>query len=85
MGRKPDGENRRGGARSIFQAKEMGVLMSLVVLVLALAFLAQNFITRTNIFSILRAVSFEGIVSIGMLIVMLTAGLDLSVASNMAK
>ena len=84
MGHTVDSEKRSDVAMSIFRAKEMGVFIPLVVLVIALAFLAQNFLTQDNIFSVLRAVSFEGIVSIGMLIVMLTAGLDLSVASNMA-
>ena len=77
-------ERHRSGQTSILQAKEMGVLLPLVVLVIALCFLAQNFLTRDNLFSVLRAVSFEGISAIGMLIVMLTGGLDLSVASNMA-
>jgi ribose transport system permease protein len=76
--------HRKNGIFSILRAKEMGVILSLAVLVIALGFLAQNFITQDNIFSVLRAVSFEGITAIGMLIVMLTGGLDLSVASNMA-
>jgi ribose transport system permease protein len=76
--------HRKNGIFSILRAKEMGVILSLAVLMIALGFLAQNFITQDNIFSVLRAVSFEGITAIGMLIVMLTGGLDLSVASNMA-
>lgn len=76
--------HRKNGIFSILRAKEMGVILPLAVLVIALGFLAQNFITQGNIFSVLRAVSFEGITAIGMLIVMLTGGLDLSVASNMA-
>lgn len=76
--------HRKNGIFSILRAKEMGVILSLAVLMIALGFLAQNFITQGNIFSVLRAVSFEGITAIGMLIVMLTGGLDLSVASNMA-
>jgi len=77
-------ERHKSGQTSILRAKEMGVLLPLVVLVISLSFLAQNFLTNDNLFSVLRAVSFEGISAIGMLIVMLTGGLDLSVASNMA-
>jgi ribose transport system permease protein len=84
MGRIEVGESRKRKSISILRAKEVGVLLPLVVLFITLVFLAQNFLTRDNIFSVLRAVSFEGIVAIGMLIVMLTGGLDLSVASNMA-
>ncbi|MBN2323983.1 MAG: ABC transporter permease [Spirochaetes bacterium] len=84
MGRVEVGESRKRKSISILRAKEVGVLLPLVVLFITLVFLAQNFLTKDNIFSVLRAVSFEGIVAIGMLIVMLTGGLDLSVASNMA-
>jgi ribose transport system permease protein len=84
MGRIEVGESRKRKSISILRAKEVGVLLPLVVLFITLVFLAQNFLTKDNIFSVLRAVSFEGIVAIGMLIVMLTGGLDLSVASNMA-
>jgi ribose transport system permease protein len=68
----------------IFRGRETGVLMALIVLVIALSFLGQNFFSTRNIFSILRAVSFEGIAALGMMLVMITSGLDLSIASNMA-
>jgi len=68
----------------IFQGRETGVLMALIVLVIGLSFLGQNFFTTRNIFSILRAVSFEGIAALGMMLAMITGGLDLSIASNMA-
>ncbi|MBN1857600.1 ABC transporter permease [Candidatus Bipolaricaulota bacterium] len=68
----------------VFRGRETGVLMALIVLVIALSFLAKNFLSMGNIFSILRAVSFEGIAALGMMLVMITGGLDLSIASNMA-
>jgi hypothetical protein len=43
MSRAVDSEKRRDVAKSIFRAKEMGVFIPLVVLVIVLAFLAQNF------------------------------------------
>jgi len=68
----------------ILRGRETGVLLALIVLVIALSFLGQNFFTTRNIFSILRAVSFEGIAALGMMLAMITGGLDLSIASNMA-
>jgi len=68
----------------ILRGRETGVLMALIVLVIGLSFLGQNFLTSRNIFSILRAVSFEGIAALGMMLAMITGGLDLSIASNMA-
>jgi len=68
----------------ILRGRETGVLLALIVLVVALSFLGQNFFSTRNIFSILRAVSFEGIAALGMMLAMITGGLDLSIASNMA-
>ena len=68
----------------VLRGRETGVLLALIVLVIALAFLAENFLSMRNILSILRAVSFEGIAALGMMLVMITGGLDLSIASNMA-
>ena len=68
----------------ILRGRETGVLLALIVLVIALSFLGQNFFSTRNIFSILRAVSFEGIAALGMMLAMITGGLDLSIASNMA-
>lgn len=71
-------------AGSLLRAKETGILIPLLVMIIALSIFAKNFLTSDNIFSLMRAACFEGIVAIGMLIVILTGGLDLSVASNMA-
>ena len=68
----------------ILRGRETGVLLALIVLVVALSFLGQNFLSTRNIFSILRAVSFEGIAALGMMLAMISGGLDLSIASNMA-
>jgi len=68
----------------VVHAREAGVALALVVLMVVLSVSAKNFLTVRNIFSILRAVSFEGIAALGILLVMVTGGLDLSLASNMA-
>ena len=56
----------------------------LVVGVVLLGFLVPNFLTTSNILNVLQQVSIIGVVSIGMVFVVLTAGIDLSVGSNLA-
>lgn len=52
-----------------------------VILVIASSFLSKNFFTMQNIFNLLRQNSGTIIVSLGMLMVILTGGIDLSVGS----
>ncbi len=56
-------------------------VMVLVLLVIASSFLSQNFFTAQNIFNLLRQNAGTVIVSMGMLLVILTGGIDLSVGS----
>ncbi|MDR3212041.1 MAG: ABC transporter permease [Planctomycetota bacterium] len=51
------------------------------ILVIISSFLSQNFLTSPNIFNLLRQNSATTIVSLGMLMVILTGGIDLSVGS----
>lgn len=71
--------------------KSIGVLMikhcTLVVLILMLiiaAFASDSFFTARNITNLLRQISSLGVVSIGMLFVIITGGIDLSVGSLLA-
>ena len=55
-----------------------------VILLGVSALISDAFFTGRNIFNLLRQVSPIGIISLGMLLVILTAGIDLSVGSMMA-
>ncbi len=55
-----------------------------VVLLVASSISSKAFFTERNIFNLLRQMAGIGIVSMGMLLVILTAGIDLSVGSMMA-
>lgn len=61
---------------------------TLVLIILALgvilSFTTESFLTMTNIMNILRQVSINGILAIGMSLVCLTGGIDLSVGSILA-
>jgi len=48
------------------------------------AFVSENFFTSTNLFNLVRQVTPIGIISMGMLLVILTGGIDLSVGSVVA-
>lgn len=60
------------------------LLTALAILMIVMSIVAQNFFTKGNIMDILRVNSIKGIMSIGMTLVLLTGGIDLSVGSVFA-
>lgn len=58
-----------------------GIILVLLLLIIAFSILTPRFLMRDNIFNILRQVSIVGIISVGMTLVMLTSGIDLSCGS----
>lgn len=61
--------------------ERFGVLIFMVLLVLFFQTQNSNFLTERNITNILTEVSIYGIMAVGMTLVILTAGIDLSVGS----
>lgn len=59
-----------------------GTLGALIILGVVLTIASPNFLTFNNMMSILRQSSFNALVSIGMLVCLITAGIDLSVGAN---
>ena len=70
--------------RRLFAAREAGVLVALLVLCLVLSIASPYFFTLRNIFNVLQGMSTIGIMAIGMTIVLIAGGLDLSVGSVLA-
>src|SRR5664280_2647756 len=68
----------------LLRTKEIGVLGALVVLTILMSFLNQYFATTQNIFNVARSFSTIGIMAIGMTMVIVTGGIDLSVGSILA-
>ncbi len=62
---------------------QFAVFAALVVLVIFFAIRANNFISFKNIINILRQVSMYGICAVGMSMVIMTNGVDLSMSSTM--
>ncbi|MCM0650829.1 ABC transporter permease [Clostridium swellfunianum] len=63
---------------------QFGSLLGLVMLCIALAFASEKFFTLTNIMNIARQSAINSLISVGMLLAILTAGIDLSVGSILA-
>lgn len=60
------------------------VLLIFVVLIIVASLLSDSFLTTSNLFNVFRQVSIIAIMSVGMTLVIITAGIDLSVGSVMA-
>ncbi|MDA8409477.1 MAG: ABC transporter permease [Treponema sp.] len=76
--------NLRGALSRLFQVREMGVFIALVVLVCLMSFASPYFLRPLNLFNITRGMSNIGIMSIGITMVIITGGIDLSVGSLLA-
>ncbi len=63
---------------------QFGSLLGLIILCIALAFASEDFFTLTNIMNIARQSAINSLISVGMLLAILTAGIDLSVGSILA-
>jgi ribose transport system permease protein len=64
--------------------RSYGLVLSLVILCVVIALSSDRFLTVDNLRNVLRQASINGIISIGMMMVILTRGLDLSVGSVVA-
>lgn len=67
-----------------FGKNNMSMLIALVAIILLFTFMTPNFLTRNNMFNVLRQISSNTIIAIGMTFVLLTGGIDLSVGSIIA-
>ncbi|MGI5848669.1 MAG: ABC transporter permease [Christensenellales bacterium] len=61
--------------------KKYGLVAFLVIIIIALSIVKPNFATYNNIMNVLRQISINGLLAIGMTYVILLAGIDLSLGS----
>jgi ribose/xylose/arabinose/galactoside ABC-type transport system permease subunit len=64
--------------------QRFGLIFSFLLLILALSLLSERFLTSANLINVLRQAAINGIISVGMTLVILTGGIDLSVGSVLA-
>lgn len=70
--------------RGFLASQSAYVLLALIVLIVVMTFTSQNFLTAGNIANVTRNFSFIAIATLGMTLVIITGGIDLSVGSTMA-
>ena len=64
--------------------KKYNILLGLLVLFVISSLISDAFLTAKNLFNVMRQISINGIISVGMTFVILTAGIDLSVGAMLA-
>lgn len=62
---------------------DYGSLLALIILVLFMSLAKSEFATISNIISLIRQASINGLIAFGMTVVILTGGIDLSVGSTL--
>ncbi len=70
--------------RGFLASQSAYVLLALVAIVIAMSFASPQFLTGGNISNIVRNFSFIAIATLGITLVIITGGIDLSVGSTMA-
>lgn len=63
---------------------EYGIPLFVIILAFCFALTAPNFLTADNLLNVLRQISINTIIAVGMTFVIITAGIDLSVGSIVA-
>lgn len=69
--------------RKLFQVREFNVLIALIAVGIIISLFTPYFFTTNNLMGVFRAFSLTAIMSIGMVLVIITGGIDLSVGSAM--
>ncbi len=67
----------------IAKAQEFGVLIALVIIMGIITYQAPSFFSFDNFFLVSRQIAFTAIVSLGVVFVIITSGIDLSIGSMM--
>lgn len=83
-----DGKKNKSGSAGFLQRvlkiKELGILITLILLFIVFTALSDVFFIPTNLVNILRQVSIMGVMALGMTMVIVVGGVDLSVGSTYA-
>lgn len=61
---------------------QLGTILALVIMCLFLAISNKNFYSYSNVMGILKQTAFNAFLAVGMLLCLITAGIDLSVGAN---
>lgn len=64
--------------------RKIGIIVSLLLLSTVFAIMSEKFLTKSNIVNVFQQSTINGCVALGMTLVIITSGIDLSVGSMMA-
>jgi ribose transport system permease protein len=70
---------RKQNFKQLMAKSEFSVLFGLIALVVVMSIASPYFLTTANVFNVLSQISRYGIIAVGMALVMITGGIDLSV------
>lgn len=70
--------------RTVAAYREFSLVVVLLVMTLVMTFISPVFLTRANVEAILLGLSVEATIAVGMVILLIAGGLDLSVGSTLA-
>ncbi|WP_421566866.1 ABC transporter permease [Ochrobactrum sp. EDr1-4] len=73
---------RPGLITRFWQWEASGILVALIVLMIALSFATDNFLSTYNMSVVARQAAFVGLVALGQTLVLLVGGIDLSVGAS---
>jgi rhamnose transport system permease protein len=75
---------KAGGIRIAERFRELGLVVFIVVVVIIIQFRNPEFLTVLNLRNLLNNTAILGILSVGMMMVLITGGIDLSIGATMA-
>lgn len=67
----------------IVRASEFGIFIALILIIAVITYVAPSFFTFDNFYIVSRQVAFTAIVALGVIFVIVTSGIDLSIGSMM--
>src|SRR5262245_21968671 len=75
------GDMRQSWVSAILASQTFWVLVAVILACIFLSFATDSFATTKNLYNITRNVTFVAIIALGMTLVIITGGIDLSVGS----
>jgi ribose transport system permease protein len=79
-----ESEGRYRGLRRVLDVQQWGIVSVLVVLVVILGITVPVFLSPRNLRNVLQQISTLGVLSMGMTVLMISGGIDLSVGSSIS-
>lgn len=77
-------EKASGSNRYKNMLRKLGPLLGFIILCIVLSIVSEQFLTVSNLLNVTRQVSINAVIAVGMTLVILTGGIDLSVGSIVA-